>query len=193
MKRRMIIISLCIPALLIALTLSACSSEKDALQTRVNELESENNELKDTISDLQTELGQTQANLVNTRNELQTLLSELEEDDAGDAGNNGGSGNQSDTGAQSGGLAIMYRGEPNKDMSWPLNFGELSLSIRFNLSDLEDDEEIVWRSTNEDVFTVTPGDDGLTAIVKPLKVGSAELVVKIGAQETRSWVRITAP
>jgi len=60
-----------------------------------------------------------------------------------------------------------------------------------NLSALEEDDEIFWRSTDDGIFTVISNEDGLTAILTPLATGSAELVVNVGDQETRCWVRIT--
>jgi len=88
-------------------------------------------------------------------------------------------------------LAITYGGEPNTDMTWPLSYGLLPLGLRFNPGEISEDDEIVWHSTDESIITVVPGEDGTTATVTPVTIGSAQLVVTVGGQETRSWVRIT--
>jgi len=181
MKKRIFIISVSVVLVLIAVTLTACGNEAEALQERITTLEGENTELQSTITSLRTELQTTQTNLSNTQNDLHNALSVLAaiEDEA------------SQQGAQSGALAITYGGEPNPDMSWPLSHGDLVLGLRVNLNDLDEDVEIVWSTTNEDIYTVAPSEDGTSATVTPVTTGSAQLVVKVGEQETRSWVRIT--
>ena len=167
----------------VTVTLVACSSETDALIARVELLENENATLISTISSMQTDLDRSQNDLSRTQNELQNAIIALEAFNA-DA-------QDSQQGNQSGPLAITYGGEPNKDMSWPLSYGDLVLGLRLNINEFDEDDEIIWHSTNEDVFTVVPGEDGTTAIVTPYSTGSAQLVVTIGDQETKSWVRIT--
>jgi len=94
-------------------------------------------------------------------------------------------------GAQGGALAITYAGLANQDMSWPYGHGDLPLGLRVNLAEFDEDVEIVWHSTDEDILTVTSSEDGTSATVTPVTTGSAQVVVTIGDQTTRSWVRIT--
>jgi len=179
MKKRIFSVLVCVVLLFTAIVMTACANETDALNARITALENENAELKTTVSSLRTDLDSANAGLSNSQNEvliLQTLIASLEEQ-------------ASQNGDQNGALAITYGGEPNKDMSWPLSYGELPLGVRGDI--LDDESEIVWRSTNEDIFTVAPSDDGTSAIVTPLTTGSAEMVVTVGDQETRSWVRVT--
>jgi len=166
-----------------AVTLTACTNETDVLHARISTLEGENEELQSTISSLRADLERSQSDLTGTRNELQFALSALEAATA----------NQQDSqnGNQSGPLAITYGGEPNQDMTWPLSYGELVLGLRLNIDDLDEEDEILWRSTNESIFTVVPSEDGMSATVTPYTKGSAELVVTVGDQATRSWVRVT--
>jgi len=162
-------------------SLTACSNEKDALQARIDTLEGENAELQSTVSSLQADLSRAQADLSGTQSELRNVLHmlelALEENQA----------SQQDSGP----LAITYGGAPNGDMSWPFSYGDLVLGLRVNLNDFDEDAEIIWQSANEDIFTVVPGEDGITATVTPVSVGSAQLIVTIEDQETKSWVRIT--
>jgi len=176
-KFRMLV---CVVSLFIAIALTACTSEADTLQARINTLEAENAELNSTISALRTDLEKAYADLLSAQSELQLLLLENEEDDEQEAG-----------GVQSGPLAITYGGEPNQDMSWPFDYGDLQLRIRINLDEFDEEDEITWRSTSEKVFTLVQSDDGMSAIITPVEKGSAEVVVKVGEKETRSWVRIT--
>jgi len=166
-----------------AIALPACTSEADVLRERVETLEGENADLQSTVTSLRTELERSQADLSNTQFELHRLLTALDEAAAAEE--------QGADGAQSGPLAITYAGEPNQDMSWPLNYGNLQLGIRVNFDELGEGADISWRSTNENVFTVNPSEDGLSAMVTPIIKGSAEMVVTVGDQETRSWIRIT--
>jgi len=181
MKKRIFRILLCAVILLAAVTLAACGNETNALQARVTALENDNAELQSTISSLRTELERSQADLARTQNDLYTLQDELDaaEEQAAQQDN------------QSGPLAITYGGEPNTDMTWPFSYGELNLGLRINLNELGEDDEITWQSANEDIFTVVPGEDGLTATVTPVTTGSAQLIVTAGNQEAKSWVRIT--
>ena len=170
---------LCVVFLFIAITLTACTSGVDALQARIDALEAENTELQSTISSLRSDLERAYADLLSAQSELQ-LLSEKEDTDDQAAVEN-----------QSGPLAITYGGEPNKDMSWPLDYGDLPLRVRIDYNEFDEDVEIAWHSTNESVLTVAASEDGISATVTPVEKGSAEVVVKVGDQETRSWVRIT--
>jgi len=159
------------------ITLTACSNETELLQAQIDALENENADLQSTISSLSTDLELAQRNLSISQNELQNLISALE---AAQADNKPVEE-----------LAITYGGQPNKDMSWPLSYGDLVLGLTINYDDLDEEDEIVWRSADEDIFTVVANEDGTSAIVTPLIVGSAQLIVTVGEQETRSWVRIT--
>jgi len=184
MKKRIFGIFICIVLLFTSVILTACANETDALQERIATLESEKEELQSTISVLQSDLETSQRNLIRTNNELQDLKDSIEEANAAD--------DQTTTppAFQSGPLEITYKGVPNKDMSWEYRSGlELGLNVDFSV--IDEDAEIVWVSTNEDIFTVAAGEDGLTAVVTPKVVGSAELVVTADGHETRSWVRIT--
>ena len=181
MKKRNIRVLVCVVMLFIAVALAACANEAEALQARIEELETENAGLQSTISSMRTDLERAQADLTNARHELQYLISAQE----------AAAQEQAASGTQSGPLAITYGGEPNQDMSWPLDYGDLPLSLRMNPNELDGEAEIVWHSTNESVFSVVVSEDGLSAIVTPLSTGSAQLVVTVGSQETRSWVRIT--
>ena len=181
MKKRIFILSVCVALLLMAVALSACSSEKDAMQERIDELEAENAELQSNVTSMRSDLERVQNELLGTFSQLQTTLQALEE-----------ARNAAQTSSQdAGGLAITYGGEPNQDMSWPFGYGELKLGLRINLSLIDDETEIIWQSANEDVFIVVQSEDGLTATVTPLDVGSAQLIVTVGEEQTRSWVRIT--
>jgi len=183
MKKRNSIFLVCVALLLIVVSLTACTNETEELQARIDALEAENAELTSTISTLRTDLESARTSLSNTQNELSNALVALATVDENDPAS------QQDD--QGGALAITYKGEANKDMSWPLSHGDLPLGLRVNLNDFEAGVEIIWQTTNDDVYTVVQSDDGLTAIVSPFTTGSAELVVTIGDQETRSWVRIT--
>ena len=180
MNKRIFGILICVLLLFAAAALTACTNEAEALQERIVALEDENEELQSTVTSLRADLDRAQSDLSRTRNELQDAQSALaaaEEDDAQDS--------------SQGPLAITYGGEPNTDMSWPFNYGELDLGLRINANELGDAVDIVWRSTDEDIFTVEQSGDGMSATVTPETVGSAQLVVTVGDQETRSWVRIT--
>ena len=181
MKERIFRVLLCFVLLAALFTLAACTSEADTLRAQIEALEGEKAELQSTVSTLQTDLQRTQTDLSRTQNELQNAqaAAAAAEEQAAQQGD------------QSGPLAITYGGEPNKDMSWPLNYGELVLGLRVNLNDIDDEDEIFWYSEDESIFTVIPGEDGMTATVFPETIGSAQLVVTIGDQETKSWVRIT--
>jgi len=179
MKKRIIIITFC-TVLLATIFLTACSNEVDELQERISFLENDNAQLQTTISTLRAELEASQAELSRTQNMLHIVNEELEEAQLQVAQNNP---NVS--------LAITYGGEPNFDMSWPITYGNLALGLRIHLDDYEDDVEITWHSENEAVFTVEADEDGLTATVTPIAVGSAQLTVTVGDRETKSWVRIT--
>jgi len=182
-KKSIIMLLVYVVLIFMTFTLTACANETDALRAQVELLENENATLISTISSMQTDLDRSQNDLSRTQNELQNAIIALEAFNA-DA-------QDSQQGNQSGPLAITYGGEPNKDMSWPLSYGDLVLGLRLNINEFDEDDEIIWHSTNEDVFTVVPGEDGTTAIVTPYSTGSAQLVVTIGDQETKSWVRIT--
>ena len=181
MIKRSVRILICVVALIIAVALTACTNEADALQERIGTLEAENAELLSTLSSLRTELEAAQTNLTRTQNELQELIYAQEVAEEQEA-----------IEAQGGPLAITSYGSPSTDMSWPLRNGDFEhVGLRVNIIDPDEEVEIYWRSTNEDVFTVTPSEDGMSATVTPHTTGSAELVVTVGDQETRSWVRIT--
>jgi len=182
MKKRIFGVLICVVLVFSAVGLTACANETDALQARIDTLEGENVELQSTVSSLRTDLERAQIDLSSTRNELQNALSALE------AANDDDQTSQDD---QSGPLAILYGGEPNKDMSWPLDYGDLVLGLRVDFSEFEEDVEIDWDSADEDVFTVVSDEEGTSATVTPIAVGSAQLIVTVGEQETRSWVRIT--
>jgi len=179
MKKRIGSMVVCFVLILFVVASTACNNETEILTARINSLEDENAELRSTISSLRDDFDRSQANLFGTRDELQelqTLYDELLE--AFEADDN-----------LIGPLAITYRGVPNPDMTWPY-MADLEVGLRINLNEFDEGVEIIWRSTNEDIFTVTSDEDGLTAIVTPKIDGSAELVVTVGDQETRSWVRI---
>ena len=146
-------------------------------------MEGENTELQSTVSSLSADLERARADLSRTQDELQRALSAL------DAAANDEQASQQ--GNQSGPLAITYAGEPNTDMSWPLNYGDLVLGIRMDPNEFDEDAEIVWRSADEDIFTVVPSEDGTSATATPVATGSAQMIVTVGDQETRSWIRIT--
>jgi len=173
----------CVVMSLCVILLTACNNEAEALQERIDALETENAELQGTITSLRTDLERSQANFAGAQGELQSLQASIAAAAAAEE--------QGDSGVQSGALAITYAGQANTDMSWPLSYGELNLGLRLNPDDLAGGAEIVWRSTNEEVFTVVPGEDGTSAVATPESTGSAEMVVTVGGQETRSWIRIT--
>ena len=180
MTRRNYRILVCVVVLFIVVFLTACSNESEVLQERIDELEVENEELLSTISSMRSDLERAQADVLRTQGELQDMITAQQAAAELSADND-----------QSGAMVITYAGEPNQDMSWPLSYGDLQLNLRVNLSDLVEGVEIVWHSTNENVFLVFPSEDGLSATVTPLATGSAELVATVGDQETRSWVRVT--
>jgi len=183
MKKRIFGISICIILLLITVVLTACANETDALLEQINTLENEKVELQSTISVLQSDLDTSQRNYFRTLNELQDLIASIEAADAADE-------QPAQPAFRDGPLEITYKGVPNKDMSWEYRSG-LELGLNVDYSVIDEDAEIVWVSTKEDIFTVEAGEDGLTAVVTPKVVGSAELVVTVDGFETRSWVRIT--
>jgi len=169
---------ICVVLIFSVAALTACSNEAEALQEQIDILEAENNDLHSVIASLRTDLDRSQANLSNAQNELLILIAKIEEEAA----------QQNRVDEE---LAITYRGSANRDMSWPLSYGDLPLGVRVNLDDLGEDDEITWRTTDESVITIVPGDDGTTATVTPVAVGSARVVVTVGEETTSSWVRIT--
>jgi len=183
MKKQVFRVIVLVVLLFTMVAITACANETEALQAQINTLEAENAELQSSVSTLRADLERTQLTLSSTQSELQFYQSAYEAAQAEEQAS------QQDN--QSGPLAITYGGAPNKDMSWPLSYGELVLGLRIIFDELDEDAEIVWRSTNEDVFTVISDEEGTSATVTPLSVGAAELVVTVGEQETRSWVRIT--
>ena len=188
MKKRVFRQLLCVAMLFAAVVLTACAGETETLQARIDSLEAENAELQSTISSLSAELENTQMALLSAQNELHlSYLREAEQEND----EQGESAVQETSDAQVGPLAITYGGVANEDMSWPLDFGELLLGLRVDFSELGEENEIVWRSTNEDIFTVTSTENGTSATVTPRAVGAAQLVVTVGDRETRSWVRIS--
>ena len=181
MKKRIFIVLSCVFLLFAAIVLPACANETEALQERISTLEGENAQLQSTVSTLSADLERTRTELSASQTELQSLLvaHAIAEEQASQQDN------------QSGPLAITYGGEPNTDMTWPMSYGELSLGLRINLNELDDDVEIEWRSGNENVFTFVVGEDGTSAVVTPVSKGSAQMIVTVGDRETRSWIRIT--
>ena len=182
-KKSIIMLLVYVVLIFMTFTLTACANETDALRAQVELLENENATLISTISSMQADLDRASSDLSRTIIDLHNAQNELDALNA--------EAQDSQQGNQSGPLAITYGGEPNKDMSWPLSYGDLVLGLRFNINEFDEDDEIIWHSTNEDVFSVVPGEDGTTATVTPYSSGSAQLVVTIGDQETKSWVRIT--
>jgi len=181
-KRRIFIIPVCF-LLFLTVTLTACGSEKAEMQERIDTLESENETLRSGIASATDDLTRTQTELYLAQSELQSTLLALE------AALSDAQSSQQDS--HSGPLAITYGGRPNTDMTWPLTYGDLALGLRVNASEIDEDEEIIWHSENESIFSVIPSEDGLNATVTPYTKGSAQLVVTIGDQVTKSWVRIT--
>ena len=181
MKKQYSRVLVCVALLFFVIALTACANESEALQARIDTLEAENAELQSTLSSLRADLERAQAELTSTQNELQYVLTAQEEAEK-----------QEEEGNQSGPLAITSYGNATVDFSWPLKNGDFtSLGVRVNLSELDEEDEIYWRSTDDGIFTVIANEDGLTAVLTPLTTGSAELVVTVGDQETRCWVRIT--
>jgi len=184
MKKRIFGIVVCVILVSIAITMTACNGERDALRELVDTLEGENADMQSTITSLRTELESTKIELSVTQNQLQGILSELEAAAAAEE-------QSTQQSTQSGPLAITYGGQPNTDMSWPISYGILDLGLHVNWNEFDDDLEIEWESGNENVFTVFPGADGMTARVTPVHTGSAQMIVRLGNEETRSWIRIT--
>jgi len=182
MKRRSFRLFVFAALLLAIVALTACANETEALEARIALLEDENAELKSTISSLDSDLVRSRNDLSRAQSELQQLIEEIEAAREAEE--------LAATAHLRGPLAITYRGIPNTDMSWEYR-ADLELGIRVDLSEFEENVEIVWSSTNEDIFTVVADEDGLTAKVTPKTAGSAELVVRVGGEETRSWIRIT--
>jgi hypothetical protein len=182
MKNRILSVLVCVVLLFTTAVLAACANEAEALKEQIEVLEADNEELLSAISSLRSDLERAQNNLLNAQNELQDLKAEIEAaNTAGDQGSQ-----------QDGPLAITSYGAPTQDFSWPLANGDFKdLGLRVNINEIDEDDEIIWRSTVESVFTVVPGEDGLTAILTPVTKGRAELVVTVGDQSTRSWVSIT--
>jgi len=185
MKKRVFGIIACVVLIFAAITLTACTGERDALQAQIDSLEAENMTLQSTISSLRSDLETAQAESASSQNELQRLLAEIEEAAAAEE--------QAADNTPSGPLAITFYGTPSTDRSWPLRDGVLEdvVALYVNWNVFDDDVEITWRSTNENVFTLTQSEDGISVIVTPIAAGGAELVVTVGDQETRSWLRIT--
>jgi len=181
MKKRNFRVLVCAVILFVAIAMTACADETDTLQERIDTLETENAELQSTISSLRTDLERAQADYFRVQNELQYLQSAQEAAEE-----------QAAIEAQGGPLAITFYGQPHTDRSWPLRNGDFNdLGLRVNIADFSEETEIVWRSTNENVFIVTPSEDGLSATLTPLATGRAQVVVTVGDQETRSDVSIT--
>ena len=182
MKKWSLRLLVCVVVLITSVVLTACSNEADELRAQIETLESDNAELQSTISSLNSDNERLRSVLEQTVREQEQLRIQLEA--AEEAARQLEDDNQ-------GPLAITYAGVPNEDMSWPFNYGDLPLGLRVNLNNFDEGVEINWRSANEDVFTVIPGEDGTTATATPVAVGSAQVIVTVGDQVTRSWIRIT--
>jgi len=165
-----------------ALTLTACNSERDALQAQVETLEEEKLELQSALSSMRAELEAARGELSNTQTELNGILAALEAAAAAEE--------QAAASGYSGPLAITYGGQPNADMTWQISYGILDLGLHVNWNEFDEDLEIEWESGNPNVFTVVAGADGMTARVTPVHTGQAQLIVRLGTEETRSWIRI---
>ena len=183
MVKRCFSILVCIIMLVIMIALTACTNEAEVLQARIAVLEAESTEMQSTISSLRTELERSQSDLIRTQGELQFLQATIEANEAEE---------QAANTLHSGPLAITSYGRPSTDMSWPLRSGVFEdLGVSVNWNEFDENSEIIWHSEDEDIFTVVANEDGLTAKLTPVAVGSAQLVVTIGDQETKSWIRIT--
>ena len=185
MKKHIMRTFVCAILILLTIFLTACSDETEDLQARINALESENATLQSTISSLNADLARSQTDLSRAQNEMQDLLDEMEAAEEEQQ--------RAASGLSSGPLAITFYRNPSTDRSWPLRDGVLDDVVGLNVdwNEFDEDTEIVWISTNEDIFTVAQSEDGLSAKVTPVAVGAAELVVTVGDKETRSWLRIT--
>ena len=184
MKKQIFRILTYVLLVFMTVALTACASEEDTLQSRIETLEQDYADLQSEMSTLYANLERTQSDLSRTRSEVQNLQAALDAADDDDQ--------PSQQTPQSGELTITYEGNARRDMSWPLRNGDLRLGIRGDiLSEIGEDDEIIWTSTNEDIFTVVASEDGLSAVVTPKIVGDAQLIVTIGDKEARSWVRIT--
>ena len=186
MKKRIYVLIVCAVMLFMMMTLTACADETVPLQERIESLEAENAELLNTLSEQRSENERIQTLLTNAQRELNAVLAAIEA-----AEQEAAQQEEQEAAQAAGALAITYAGVPNADMSWPFDYGDLPLGLRVNLDDLDEYDEIEWTSTNENIFRVTPNEDGTRATVTPLTTGSAEVVVTVGERETRSWVRIT--
>ena len=186
MKKRIFGIFICVLLLSAVVSIAACSNEAEELQARIDALEAEKTEMQSTISTLSSDLERARSDLSSTRSELQDILAALETNDDDNA-------QDSQPPTPSGPLAITFYGTPSTDRSWPLRDGvaEDVVGLYVNWDMFDDDLEITWRSTDDDIFTVDPSDDGLSVVVTPEKVGSAEVVATVGDQQTRAWIRIT--
>jgi len=182
MKKRIYKVFVYIILILAAVTLTACTNETEALEARIDTLEKDHAELQTTVSSLNTELDRAKTDLASTRSELQNVRAALEA-----AAEEDNQTSQQDD--QSVPMVITYEGNSRRDMTWPLRDGDLPLGLRVNFV-IGEEDEIIWHSENEDIFTVSSSEDGMTATVTPITTGDAQLVVTIGDEEARSWVRI---
>ena len=187
MKRKIFTVFACVLMLSAVMTLTACADETEDLQARIDLLEAENRDMQSTITYLESDLQTANANLTTARNDLALLVADIE---AAQEAEEEAQQQQETSGAPVGPLAITYGGVPNPDMSWPLAYGDLPLGLRMDF-DLGEDYEIVWTSANVNIFTVAANEDGTRATVTPIVTGSAQVIVTVNGQETRSWVRIT--
>ena len=184
MKKRIFGLSVCVILIIIAVTMTACSNEAELLQEQINTLEDENAVLRTNISSLRAELEGAQSELSFTQNELRGALAALEEATADE---------QPAAATPSGPLAITFYGTPHTERQWPLRNGVLEgiVGLYVDWNEFDDDVDISWSSTNENVITIRQSEDGLSATVTPVGTGTAEIVVTVGNQETRSLLRIT--
>ena len=183
MKKRIFGVLICVILVFAVVTLTACSSEKDAMQALIDTLENENEELKSTVSSLRGDLEIAQIELTIAQTELQNFLSALQQ----------AQDDEIAATTPSEPLAITFYGVAHTDRSWPLSAGVLEdvVALHVNWDEFDDDLEIYWESTNENVFTVVPSDDGMSARVTPEYRGAADIVVTLGNVVARATIRIT--
>jgi len=186
MKKIIYVVLVCALMLFMMITLVACADETVPLQERIDVLEAENTELAETLYALRAENDRIQSENTSTRNELNAILAMLEAEAQEQAQAEEAAAEQA-----AGAFLITYAGIPNRDrdMSWPYN-SDLPLGLNRTLEELGEDVEIVWTSTNENIFTVTQNEDGTRATVTPRANGSARVMVAAGEHETYAWVRI---
>lgn len=86
-------------------------------------------------------------------------------------------------------IEILYAGELVEDFTLHVGAAPIRLTGKIYPISVEDSPQ--WRSSDESIITVTPGDDG-SCIVEAVGSGSAKVLAEYGGKTGECWVRAIA-